>query len=94
MKSSYYLLILSLMSIYCIGFFNRNYQRRSSPLFSEKTRIEQIEDILLQMAREDRERWARNDEENRKLRKSLNELIGYNQNVDSNFRWGLPSKII
>eukprot|EP01036_Dinobryon_divergens_P035050 gene35050-45372_t len=32
----------------------------------------------------DQERWERNDEENRKLRRSLNELIGYNQNVDSN----------
>jgi hypothetical protein len=62
----------------------RNYQKRSSPLFSKKNRIEQIEEILFQMAREDRERWERNDEENRKLRRSLNELIGYNQNVDSN----------
>jgi hypothetical protein len=45
-------------------------------------RLDQIEEILIRITKADEERRKENEEEYRKMRRSLNELIGYNQNID------------
>ena len=52
-------------------------------------RLDQIEEILIRITKADEQRRIENeqrriekDEEHRKMRRSLNDLIGYNQNID------------
>ena len=76
-------LLLCFLFVCSTGFLVHHFAiKRAISCSSSSTRLDQLEDILIRMTKADEERRKENEEEYRKLRQSLKELIGYNQNID------------